>query len=146
MPYYVTTRSVRLKEWLRQSIDDIERDIIIELGDPSIQFNEENTLGQKRHIISTIPITAKGFLYKQPTEAAVIESIQYTNYINYAKDYESTSRGYMPYSALGPEYSGIDGYSGIDYQSIPMSASVSDSSVVPGAIIINSITDCDLCL
>lgn len=121
-PYYSTWRSVRLKEWLRSDINEVERDVIVNVEDPNITPSEENSLGQKRSFQTIIPLNVKGVMYKMPSTANIIETIEYTNYMNETKDRRQVTRGYRPFSSIDGPLSASVGYFGVDLNHMSPSA------------------------
>lgn len=124
-PYFNTWRTARIKEWLNPDLPDAERDIKVQLNDSNMNFNDGESLGNKRSIEVVIPLEAKAFIYRMPSSANMIESVEYANYIGNIKDRSSVTRGYKPLRAYSHitnnnNYSGgnvgylYSGYSGIN--------------------------------
>ena len=109
--YYRPWRVLRIKEFTDTNISEIERDVRIEMSDPSFDFSEENGPGVARHIVVSFPLKAKAALWPPMHKSELITSALINFKVN-ARSYGSIAAdSYDAYSGSSIGYSGLSGMS-----------------------------------
>lgn len=126
--YYRPWRVLRIKEFSDTNISEIERDVRVEMSDPSFDFSEENGPGVARHIVVSFPLKARAVLWPPMHKSELITSALVNFKVN-SRSYGSVKAdSYDAYSGSSTGYSGFSGLSAGQYSAD--SANKSSSIVV----------------